>query len=143
MWQVDKLGRRPLMLIGSLGLSIIYLVLAFLLKGQAGAGWVSLFVLLAIGMYATSLAPVTWVIISEIFPNDIRGVASSVAIVSLWIAYFILVFTFPVLAEHLGTFGPFYLYSVICFFGFLFIRVKVKETKGQTLEELEQSYAGH
>jgi SP family xylose:H+ symportor-like MFS transporter len=143
MWQVDKLGRRPLMLIGSLGLSIIYLVLAFLLRGQAGAGWVSVFVLLAIGMYATSLAPVTWVIISEIFPNDIRGVASSVAIVSLWIAYFILVFTFPVLAEHLGTYGPFYLYAVICFLGFLFIRAKVKETKGQTLEQLEQSYAGH
>jgi SP family xylose:H+ symportor-like MFS transporter len=143
MWQVDKLGRRPLMLIGSLGLSLIYLVLAFLLKGQAGAGWVSLFVLLAIGMYATSLAPVTWVIISEMFPNDIRGLASSVAIVSLWIAYFILVFTFPVLAEHLGAYGPFYLYSAICFFGFLFIRAKVKETKGQTLEQLEQSYAGH
>jgi MFS family permease len=143
MWQVDKLGRRPLMLIGSLGLSLIYLVLAFLLKGQAGAGWVSVFVLLAIGMYATSLAPVTWVIISEIFPNDIRGVASSVAIVSLWIAYFILVFTFPVLAEYLGTYGPFYLYAAICFLGFLFIRAKVKETKGQTLEQLEQSYAGH
>ena len=143
MWQVDKLGRRPLMLIGSLGLSVIYIILAFLLKEQAGAGWVSLFVLLAIGMYATSLAPVTWVIISEIFPNNIRGVASSVAIVSLWIAYFILVFTFPVLAEYLGTYGPFYLYAAICFLGFLFIRAKVKETKGQTLEQLEQSFAGH
>ena len=143
MWQVDKLGRRPLMLIGSLGLSVIYMVLAFLLKDHAGAGWVSIFVLLAIGMYATSLAPVTWVIISEIFPNDIRGVASSVAIVSLWIAYFILVFTFPVLAEHLGAFGPFCLYSAICFLGFLFVRAKVKETKGQTLEQLEQSFSGH
>ena len=143
MWQVDKLGRRPLMLMGSLGLSVIYLVLAFLLRDNAGAGWVSLFVLLAIGMYATSLAPVTWVIISEIFPNDIRGIASSVAIVSLWIAYFILVFTFPVLAEHLGAFGPFYLYSAICLLGFLFVRAKVKETKGQTLEQLEQSFSGH
>jgi len=143
MWQVDKLGRRPLMLIGSLGLSVIYIVLAFLLKEQAGAGWISLFVLLAIGMYATSLAPVTWVLISEIFPNDIRGVASSVAIVCLWIAYFILVFTFPVLAEYLGTFGPFYLYSAICLLGFFFIKAKVKETKGQTLEQLEQSFAGH
>lgn len=143
MWQVDKLGRRPLMLIGSLGLSIIYIVLAFLLKEQAGAGWISLFVLLAIGMYATSLAPVTWVLISEIFPNEIRGVASSVAIVCLWIAYFILVFTFPILAEYLGTFGPFYLYSAICLAGFFFIKAKVKETKGQTLEQLEQSFAGH
>jgi SP family xylose:H+ symportor-like MFS transporter len=143
MWQVDKIGRRPLMLMGSLGLSLVYIVLAFLLKEQAGAGWVSLFVLLAIAIYATSLAPVTWVIISEIFPNDIRGVASSVAIVSLWVAYFILVFTFPILAEYLGTYGPFYLYAAICFLGFLFIRAKVKETKGQTLEQLEQSYATH
>lgn len=143
MWQVDKLGRRPLMLIGSIGLSIVYIVLAFLLQSQAPAGVVSIFVMLAIGMYATSLAPVTWVLISEIFPNNIRGVASSVAIVSLWGAYFILVFTFPILAEKLGTYGPFYLYAVICFLGFLFVLRKVKETKGQTLEELEQSFAGH
>jgi SP family xylose:H+ symportor-like MFS transporter len=143
MRQVDKWGRRPLMLTGSLGLAIVYLVLAFLLKGHAGAGWISLVVLLAIGIYASSLAPVTWVLIAEIFPNHIRGTASSVAIVSLWMAYFILVFTFPVLAEHLGIYGPFYLYSAICLLGFLFIRGKVKETKGQTLEQLEQEFAGH
>lgn len=143
MWQVDKLGRRPLMLMGSLGLSVVYIVLALLLQGQASAGWVSVFVLLAIGMYATSLAPVTWVLISEIFPNHIRGLASSVAIVSLWAAYFILVFTFPILAEHLGTYGPFYLYSGICLAGFIFIKARVKETKGQTLEQLEQSFSGH
>ena len=69
--------------------------------------------------------------------------ASSVAIVSLWLSYFILVFTFPVLAEKLGTYGPFYLYAAICFLGFLFIRSKVKETKGQTLEELEGVMGGH
>lgn len=138
MWQVDKLGRRPLMLIGSLGLSVVYVVLALLLQNHASAGWVSVFVLLAIAMYATSLAPVTWVLISEIFPNNIRGVASSVAIVSLWGAYFILVFTFPILAKELGTFGPFWLYAGICLLGFLFIKSKVRETKGKTLEELEQ-----
>lgn len=143
MWQVDKLGRRPLMLIGSLGLSIVYIVLAFLLKNQADTGWISLFVLLAIAMYATSLAPVTWVLIAEIFPNKIRGIASSIAVVSLWGAYFILVFTFPVLAEQLGTYGPFYLYAGICLLGFLFVRSKVKETKGQTLEQLEHHLTGH
>ncbi len=138
MWQVDKLGRKPLMLIGSLGLSIAYVILAMLLSNQAAAGWISVFVLLAIALYATSLAPVTWVVISEIFPNRIRGVASSVAIVSLWAAYFVLVFTFPILAEKLGTYGPFYLYAGICLAGFFFVKVKVRETKGQTLEELEQ-----
>lgn len=143
MWQVDRLGRRPLMLIGSLGLSIVYIVLAFLLQNQYPAGMISIFVLLAISMYAISLAPVTWVLISEIFPNKIRGVASSVAIVSLWGAYFVLVFTFPILAEKLGTYGPFYLYAAICFLGFLFIKKKVKETKGQTLEELEDNLIRH
>lgn len=143
MWQVDKLGRRPLMLTGSLGLSIVYIALAFLLQNQASPGLVSVFVLLAIAMYASSLAPVTWVLISEIFPNKIRGLASSIAVVSLWGAYFILVFTFPVLAKYLGTFGPFYLYAVICFIGFLFIKSKVKETKGQTLEELENNFISH
>jgi sugar porter (SP) family MFS transporter len=142
MWQVDKLGRRPLMLAGSLGLSVIYIVLALLLQNQAAPGMVSIFVLLAIAMYATSLAPVTWVLISEIFPNKIRGLASSVAVVSLWTSYFILVFTFPVLASKLGTYGPFYLYSGICLLGFFFVKSRVRETKGKTLEELE-SIIGH
>ena len=143
MWQVDKLGRKPLMLIGSLGLSIVYLVLAYLLNIQASANLISVFVLLAIALYASSIAPVTWVLISEIFPNRIRGIASSIAIVSLWGAYFILVFTFPILAKVLGTYGPFYLYAAICFLGYLFIRIKVKETKGQTLEELENNFISH
>jgi sugar porter (SP) family MFS transporter len=143
MWQVDKLGRRPLMLVGSLGLSIMYIVLAVALQNHFPAGLVSIFVLLAISTYAISLAPVTWVLISEIFPNKIRGVASSVAIVSLWGAYFILVFTFPILAKKLGTYGPFYLYAGICFLGFLFVKARVKETKGQTLEELEENLIRH
>lgn len=140
---VDRVGRRPLILFGSLGLCILYVVLSTLLKNQADPGWISVFVLLAIATYGMSLAPVTWVLISEIFPNKIRGVASSVAIVSLWLSYFILVFTFPILAEKLGTYGPFYLYAGICFLGFLFIKSKVKETKGQTLEELEGVMGGH
>lgn len=140
---VDKVGRRPLMLYGSIGLAALYLALSILLQTQASAGWVSLVVLLAIATYATSLAPVTWVLISEIFPNKIRGIASSVAVVSLWAAYFVLVFTFPILAKQLGTYGPFYLYAVVCFFGFLFVKSKVKETKGKTLEELEGVMMGH
>lgn len=143
MWQVDRLGRKPLILVGSLGLSVIYVLLAFFLKIQAAPAIISILVLLAIGLYASSLAPVTWVLISEIFPNHIRGRASALSIVCLWGAYFILVFTFPILAEKLGTYGPFYLYAVICFAGFIFILKKVKETKGKTLEQLEQNFAGH
>jgi len=137
MWQVDKLGRKPLMLFGSGALAILYVVLAILLKNQAATIYVSIIVLAAIAVYSMSLAPVTWVLISEIFPNKIRGLASSVAVVSLWAAYFILVFTFPILAEQIGTYGPFWLYAVICILGFIFIKIKVKETKGKTLEEIE------
>jgi SP family xylose:H+ symportor-like MFS transporter len=143
MWQVDKWGRRPLMLLGSLGLSVLYVLLAVSLQRQLPTAFISLFVLVSIAIYAMSLAPVTWVLISEIFPNRIRGVASSIAIVSLWGAYFVLVFTFPILAERLGTYGPFYFYAAICFLGFLFVKAKVKETKGQTLEQLEHTITAH
>lgn len=137
MWQVDKLGRKPLMLAGAAGLSVIYVVLALLLKNQAAASLVSVFVLIAIALYATSLAPVTWVLIAEIFPNHIRARATTVAVVALWAAYFVLVFTFPVLAQKLGAYGPFYMYAGICVLGFLFVRSRVVETKGKTLEEID------
>ncbi|MBN8865830.1 MAG: sugar porter family MFS transporter [Sphingobacteriales bacterium] len=144
MWQVDKLGRRPLMLMGSIGLTVLYIILALALKAQMSTAWIAVFVFLAIGMYATSLAPVTWVLISEIFPNKVRAMATSMAVVFLWIGYFILTFTFPILIEAMGsTYSPFILYAVICLIGFFFVKTKVKETKGRTLEELEQVMTGH
>jgi hypothetical protein len=89
-----------------------------------------------------SLAPVTWVLISEIFPNKVRSAATSVAVVSLWTAYFILIFTFPILYVRLKD-STFYIYSGICVLGTLFIALKVKETRGKTLEELEEVIIGH
>jgi len=118
-------------------LSVLYVILALLLGNHAGPGYVSLFVLLAIATYAMSLAPVTWVLISEIFPNKVRGMATSIAVVSLWAAYFVLVFTFPVLVKEMGAYKPFWIYAVICLGGFFFVKKRVKETKGKTLEELE------
>jgi len=134
MLLVDKLGRKPLMLIGAGGLTILYVIVVQMLGALSGN--VSWFLLASIGIYAMSLAPVTWVLISEIFPNKVRGEATSIAVICLWAAYFILVFTFPILFERLQD-KSFYIYSVICAIGFLFIIWKVKETKGKTLEELE------
>jgi sugar porter (SP) family MFS transporter len=136
MWQVDKLGRKPLMLAGAAGLSVIYVVLALLLQNHAAAGMVSVFVLIGIALYATSLAPVTWVLIAEIFPNHLRARATTIAVLALWAAYFLLVFTYPILAKKLGTYVPFYIYAGICVLGFLFVRTRIKETKGKTLEEI-------
>lgn len=143
MWQVDKLGRKPLMMIGSLGLAVLYVVLATLMQQQAAPAIISIVVLLSIATYATSLAPVTWVLITEVFPNNIRSVGVSTATLALWIAYFILVFTFPILAANMGAFGPFYLYAGICLLGFLFIKKNVKETKGKSLEDMEVNYVKH
>lgn len=141
MGLVDKLGRKPLMLIGAGGLAILYIIVAQLLVLQSSI--VSVFLLAAIGTYAVSLAPVTWVLISEIFPNKVRGVAISIAVLFLWAAYFILTFTFPVLAKWIGMSNTFYIYSGICLIGFVFIWRKVKETKGKTLEELETVFSPH
>lgn len=139
MMLVDKIGRKPLMVFGAAGLAILYIIVVQLLGSKSAN--VSWFLLAAIGVYAMSLAPVTWVLISEIFPTKIRAAAMSVSVIALWAAYFILVFTFPILFEWLKD-DTFYIYAVICAIGCLFIIFKVKETKGKTLEELEQNLKG-
>jgi len=141
MWQIDKIGRRPLMLFGSLALAFLYIISAALLQQKSPLAAWSL--LAAIGTYAMSLAPVTWVLISEIFPDKIRSLATSVAVIALWISYAVLVFTFPILARKLGAYTPFYIYAGICVIGFWFVRNKVKETKGKKLEEMENIFSGH
>jgi len=135
---VDKGGRRPLMLIGSAALTFIYIAMGFCYHSHVQGLPMLLLVLAAIGCYAMSLAPVTWVVISEIFPNRIRGVAMSVAVSALWIACFLLTYTFPILNAQLGSAGTFWLYAAICAAGFAFIFVKLPETKGKTLEQLEK-----
>lgn len=95
-------------------------------------------VLAAIGCYAMSLAPITWVVISEIFPNRIRGLAMSVAVLSLWAACTALTLTFPILNRNLGPHGTFWLYAGVCAVGFLTILATLPETKGKTLEEIER-----
>lgn len=141
MWQVDKLGRKPLMLFGAIGLTILYIISAILLQKESPLASWSL--LAAIGVYAMTLAPVTWVLISEIFPNKVRGAATSVAVIALWLSYAILTFTFPILAKKLGTYTPFYIYAVVCVLGFFFVKFKVKETKGRSLEEMDNVFTGH
>lgn len=143
MKTVDNWGRKRLMLIGAGGLSVIYLLLAFFYYTQMVGIHMLILVVAAISFYAMSLAPVTWVIISEIFPNRIRGAAMSVSVFALWAASLILTYTFPLLNEGLGegskgtalTFG---LYAIICIIGFVLIRQKLPETKGKSLEELEK-----
>ncbi|MBN2013509.1 sugar porter family MFS transporter [candidate division KSB1 bacterium] len=138
IYTVDRWGRRVLMLTGSGGLAIIYLLLGSgYFIGSQGIHMLFL-VVTAIACYAMSLAPVTWVIISEIFPNRIRGAAMSIAVFSLWTACFILTYSFPFLNRNLGAAGTFWIYAGICVIGFIFIKMQLPETKGKTLEEIER-----
>jgi len=138
MLLVDKIGRRALMLFGAAGMCLCYIIIGLLFKNDLLEGYALLIIiLLTIACYATSLAPVTWVLISEIFPNRIRGTAMAISTISLWIACFLLTLTFPAMMKAFEGAWTFWLYASICFFGFLFIRAKVPETKGRTLEELE------
>lgn len=137
LYTVDKLGRRALLLLGAGGLAGIYAFMGAAYYFQV-TGWpLLLLVVIAIACYAMSLAPVTWVVLSEIFPNKIRGAAMAVATVSLWLASFLLAYTFPLLNNLLGASGTFWLYGVICVAGFIFIYKKLPETKGKSLEEIE------
>lgn len=135
---VDKGGRRALMLFGSAALAVIYVAMGFCYHSHVQGLPVLLLVLAAIAAYSMSLAPVTWVIISEIFPNRIRGAAMAVAVSALWIACFILTYTFPMLNAKLGSAGSFWLYAAICVLGFIFIFAKLPETKGKSLEQIER-----
>jgi len=137
MGVVDNWGRRKLMSLGSGGLAAIYLVLgSFYFMNMTG--WpLLLLVVGAIAIYAMTLAPITWVVLSEIFPNRIRGAAMSIATLSLWISSSLLTLTFPFLNKAFGAAGTFWIYGIICLVGFLYIYYKLPETKGKSLEEIE------
>jgi SP family sugar porter-like MFS transporter len=138
IYTVDRLGRRVLMLSGAAGLAIIYALLGGSYFFHSQGPHVLLLVVAAIACYACSLAPVTWVVLSEIFPNRIRGAAMSVSVFALWTACFVLTYTFPALNKNLGAAGTFWIYGVICILGFLFIWNRLPETKGKSLEEIER-----
>ena len=138
IYTVDHWGRRTLMLIGSAGLAVIYLLMGCCYFAGM-SGWIMLIlVMMAIACYAMSLAPIVWVVLSEIFPQQIRGTAMAISTLFLWIASFILTYSFPLLNESLQAAGTFWLYGGICLTGFFFIRARLPETKGKSLEDIEK-----
>jgi sugar porter (SP) family MFS transporter len=138
---VDRAGRRPLMLVGLAGTGCIHILLGLAYHVGLKGIFVLALTLAAIGCYAMSLAPVVWVLIAEIFPNRIRGAAVSIAVSALWIACFIVTFTFPSLNQTLGAAGTFWLYGGICLAGFAFVHLCIPETKNRTLEQIESVFS--
>jgi SP family xylose:H+ symportor-like MFS transporter len=146
---VDRWGRKPLMIVGAAGMGISLLGISFAALTQRTELWVLVFVLGYIASFASSLGPVVWVVLSEIFPARIRGRAMAVATLALWTANFVVSQTFPMineqpwLIEHFHGAFPFWLYAAMCAVTVVFVLKFVPETKGKSLEEIEHFWMGH
>ncbi|QNI36042.1 sugar porter family MFS transporter [Edaphobacter albus] len=142
MLMIDKVGRRKLMIFGCIGIAASHFLCAFAYHARMGGIAILALTLSAIACYALTLAPVTWVLIAEIFPQRVRAQGISIAISSLWIASFALTYSFPILDRRLGTASVFAAYGIICMLGCALVATSVRETKGQSLEEIETSVLG-
>lgn len=139
---IDRKGRRKLLLVGSLLLCLDAVGLSLSFALHLPAPWILGFVLGFIAIYAATLGPVTWVTLSELFPNKVRGSLMALATLSLWIANFLTTASFPVMKSNLGLPVTFGIHALICLIYFVFIYFKVPETKGKSLEEIEGLLVG-
>jgi SP family xylose:H+ symportor-like MFS transporter len=140
---VDKYGRKPLMLIGALGMAVAMLALGFVFFSGA-TGYLALgSMMLYVASFALSWGPVVWVLLSEIFPNKIRGKAMAVAVAAQWISNYLVSLTFPMMNDNSELIKQFnhgfayWVYGIMSLLAMWFVWKYVPETKGKTLEEME------
>ena len=138
IYVVDRAGRKTLMLLGTGGLALIYIIEGLFFRTGVQGLPIVVLTLASVALYSFTLAPVVWVILSEIFPNRIRGAAMSLAAMSLWVGNFSLTFTFPTIKESLGWALNFWLYAAICIAGMAILYFKLPETKGKSLERIQK-----
>ena len=138
LYTIEKWGRRTLILLGAGGLGLIYLILGTCYFFEVKGFVMVALVVAAISTYAMTLAPVTWTLLAEIFPNRIRGIAMATCTFALWVGCCTLTFSFPSMNAALGSSGSFWIYSAICICAFAFLWKRCPETKGKSLEELEE-----
>ena len=143
LYTIERWGRRTLMLIGAGGLGLIYLTLGTCYFFEVKGVMMVVLVVTAISVYAMTLGPVTWTLLAEIFPNRIRGVAMATCTFALWVGCCTLTFSFPSMNATLGSSGTFWVYSAICLCAFIFLYRRCPETKGKSLEQLEQELAAN
>jgi len=140
---VDRLGRRPLMIAGSIGMGVSLVAIGAAAWSGAIGAWLLVFMLGYIACFALSVGPVTWVILSEIFPTKLRGRALGLATFFLWTANFLVSQTFPMmdenawLVERFNHGFPFFVYAAFCVVLLVVVVRFVPETKGRSLEEIE------
>jgi sugar porter (SP) family MFS transporter len=140
IWVVDRIGRKPLLVLASVGMGISMFALggAYAL-GQLKGALALVFVLAYVASFAAAMGPVVWVVLAEIYPTRVRGTAMSIATLCLWTACFVVSQTSPWLQEHLAGYS-FFIYGVMCVVSIVFVSLAVPETKGMTLEQIERSW---
>ena len=139
---VDRLGRKPLLLAGSAGMATCLLAMGWAIMHASSSAWLLLFVLGYIACFAFSVGPVTWIVLSEIFPSHVRAKAMAISTAALWIANFAVSQTFPMIDDnrtliaHFGHGFPFFLYAGFCILEIGFVWRSLPETKNRTLEDI-------
>ena len=138
LWKIDRWGRRPLLVYGMFSVFISLIIIAFQFTFDSSQG-ILIVVMLCIYMasLALSINAVIWVLIGEIFPNSIRGSAMSIVTFTNWGANFLTAFTFPWYIDKIGMGGGFFTFAGMCLIATIFFNKYVPETKGKTLEEIE------
>ena len=142
LYTIEKWGRRTLILLGAGGLGLIYLILGTCYFFEVKGFVMVALVVAAISTYAMTLAPVTWTLLAEIFPNRVRGIAMATCTFALWVGCCTLTFSFPSMNAALGSSGSFWIYSAICICAFAFLWKRCPETKGKSLLQLENELVG-
>ncbi|MBB3108637.1 SP family arabinose:H+ symporter-like MFS transporter [Paenibacillus phyllosphaerae] len=138
LWLIDKVGRKALLLVGSASMTVCLLVIGIAFQtGHTSGPLVLIFVLLYVASFAVSLGPVVWVILSEIFPNRIRGRATAIASMALWAADYVVSQSFPPMLNSFGAGPTFYVFGIMSLITLLFTWRVVPETKGKSLEQIE------
>ncbi|MFO0930360.1 MAG: sugar porter family MFS transporter [Gemmataceae bacterium] len=139
---VDRLGRRPLLLAGTLVQTAALALVASLFAAGGQEGALLACILTFVAAFAMAMGPIPWLLNAEIFPTRVRGRAASVTTFAVWVSCFVVAQTFPVLDRRLGSAVTFAGYAAVSLLSFVFVLVYVPETKGKSLEEIEKTWRG-
>jgi sugar porter (SP) family MFS transporter len=145
IWLIDRAGRRALLLwsLGGMAATLLILAAGFAFGASGATGWLTVLSVAAyVAFFAVGLGPVFWLLIAEIFPLAVRGRAMSLATISNWGFNLLVTITFLGLIDLFGRVGTFLLYAVLTLIGLVFTAVLVPETKGRSLEEIEDALEG-
>ena len=144
IWLLGKVGRRPMLLTGQIGTTISLLLIgifSLVLEGQPSLPYVVLSLTVTfLAFQQGAISPVTWLMLSEIFPQRVRGLGMGVTVFCLWITNFLIGFSFPILMANIGLSTTFFVFVVLGVFAIAFVKKYLPETKGRSLEELEEYF---